>query len=181
MTPPSISRRQALAGVALYAASGQLLTAAGPPRILTETEYTVTVEICDSIVPGARAVAVGRYLDYQLSLGVDSCLLFARYLPIEPPYLNFYRSGLAALRSAAERIGRTPQQELTAQQWRQLALQMVRKSVAGWDGPPSDVLYYALRNDALDVTYSTDEGLKRLGIPVMHHSHSAAPPFDRER
>jgi hypothetical protein len=192
--PRSLTRRQALAGAgavgtlallarnpALYAASGQLLAAAGPARTLSEGESKILVELCEAMVPGARAASVGRYLDYQLSLPTDSCLLFARYLPIAPPYLTFYRRGLASIQTAAARLGRTHERELTAEQWCQLALRLFQKTLGDWDGPPSDILYFALRNDALDVTYSTDEGLKKLGIPIMHHSHSTAPPFDRER
>lgn len=190
-TPDSMSRRRAIAGagalgtvalvaggVPIHAAPGSRLGASGSLRSLSLREVALFNGFCEAVVPGATAESVGCYLDYQLSLPPDECLLFARYLPIVPPFLHFYREGAVALEKAVRR-GRggavTPPSEAD---WRLLARGMHGKSVAGWNGPPTELLYFALRNDALDVVYGTDKGLRKLGIPVMHHS-PRPPPLDR--
>ena len=162
----------------IYAASGELLAPAVAAGSLTAHESFLFEGLCEAIVPGARAASVGRYLDYQLSLSPDDCLLFARYLPIATPYLSFYRQGASAIDAAAQRIGPRAVRQMSSLDWRLLAQGLLRKSLVDWNGPPSELLYSALRNDALDVVYATEEGLRKLGIPLMRHSQPA-PPFDR--
>jgi hypothetical protein len=140
-------------------------------------EIALFNDLCEAIVPGARAASVGHYLDYQLSLAPNDCLLFARYLPIPLPFLHFYRLGAKGIESAAARAGDTSKSGPSQANWRQIAKGMYRESIVGWDGPSSPLLYLSLRNDALDVVYGTDKGLQKLGIPIMRHSR-AAPPLD---
>jgi hypothetical protein len=190
--PDSMSRRRTIAGVSalsalgfvagvwapLFAASDHRLGASDSPRSLNLREIALFNDFCEAIVPGASAESVGRYLDYQLSLPPDECLLFARYLPIAPPYLHFYRQGAVALEAVALRVQGAAATPPSEADWRLLAQGMHGKSIVEWNGPPTELLYFALRNDALDVVYGTDKGLRKLGVPVMHHS-PPPPPFDR--
>jgi hypothetical protein len=189
--PDSMSRRRTIAGASalgalafvasgapIYAAPDNRLSASGSPRSLSLREIALFNDFCEALVPGASAESVGRYLDYQLSLPPDECLLFARYLSISPPYLHFYRQGAVALEAAGLRGLGGAATPPSGADWRLLARAMLGKSVSGWNGPPTESLYLALRNDALDVVYGTDKGLRKLSIPVMHHS-PRPPPLDR--
>ncbi len=53
---------------------------------------------------------------------------------------------------------------------------MMQKNPDGWtNAPPAPLFYFALRSDAIDVTYGTMAGFERLDIPYMAHIEPARP------
>jgi len=49
-------------------------------------------------------------------------------------------------------------------------VEMMRQNkLQNWQGPSGQLVYMALRSDAVDVVYGTVEGYDALGIPYMPH------------
>ena len=92
-----------------------------------------------------------------------------RYLDVPPPYAAFYQPALAALDAHATRTHGHPFAALPPTQQSALVPTFAFAQPPGWQGPPSPLLYLAVRADAVDVVYGTHEGLARLGLPTMEH------------
>lgn len=78
-------------------------TAGAGFRSLTVGEGALLRAVCDSLVPGAAEAGVVHFVDHHLSVPYADSLLLARYLNVAPPYLDFYRAGLAAIEVHARR------------------------------------------------------------------------------
>jgi len=177
----SISRRDTLraAGTLTVGAlvGGELvsMTPAGAARAgaklrtLSEAEGAALGALADAVVPGAREAGIVPYLDHQLGLAPRDCLLVARYLDIQAPFIDFYRQSLGALEAYVRALTARPLAELIPAQRLQIALQLSEHQPAGWQGPPAPLFLFALRGDAVDVTYGTVEGFERLGVPYLAH------------
>lgn len=142
-------------------------------RILTESERRVLETLGDVLLPGARDAGIARYVDDQLS-GATS-LLFLKYMDYAGSPASFYKDGLSALdRESVGRFGR-PFAACSAEQQEGLVRDIAGGTPAGWSGPPAPLLYFVVRNDALDVYYGTPEGFDRLGIA---YAPLAIPPAE---
>ena len=102
------------------------------------------------------------------------CLLLVRYLDVPPPYLDVYRPALAALDTVSQSAHRKSFSALDEQAAINLVRTMSETNPEGWQGPPAPLFYFALRSDAVDVVYGTEEGFERLGIPYMAHIRPTA-------
>lgn len=138
-----------------------------PLRILTEQDAATLDLLGDAIVPGAAAAGLSRYIDHQLSVDSRDNLLILRYLRVNPPFDDFYISALRAFRQASGGMTKTLPDFITV---------MMRGNPDGWtNAPPAPLFYFALRSDAIDVTYGTMAGFERLDIPYMAHIEPAHP------
>ena len=177
----SVNRRMVLKGAALaslaYTVCGAevLLSpreahAQGLPlKVLTADERAALEALGETLLPGARDAGLAHYVDQQLSLDASECLLLARALGIMPPYVNFYRAGLAALDQSCANAHGVKFAALAPEKRAEFVEQIRQKIPEGWSGPPSPFFYFVSRGDAVDVYYGTVEGFDRLGIPYMPH------------
>lgn len=140
-----------------------------PLQTLSADEAQTLEALGDVLLPGAREAGIALFVDKHLSAPPSETLLTIRYLDVPPPYALFYKSALAALDAfAGGSFARVAPRH---------AVDIVRAIAntvpSGWKGPPSPLLYFTVRSDAVDVVYGTQEGFDKLGIPYMPH---IAPP-----
>lgn len=139
-------------------------------QVIHDPELIGLVEaIGEVLVPGARHAGIALFIDSQLARPASESLLLLRYLDINPPYWPFYRDGLRASDAAARRLHGQGFTALTPAQQTDLIQQIRQGTPAGWQGPPSPRFYLALRSDAVDVVYGTEQGFAALGLPYMAH------------
>jgi len=144
-----------------------------PLHTLTANDVTALDALGETLLPGSSAAGLAQYLDYQLSGDPAHSMLMIKYLGVPAPFDAFYRGGLRATESAAQALYGKAFADLNSQQARTLVTQMSAGHVDGWQGPPSALFYFVLRNDAVDVMYGTQAGFELLGVPYMAH---IAPP-----
>ena len=177
---PPRSRREFVAGAACLLT----FTVAGCVRKLTpaqarqegialrtlDTEAVATLEaLGEALLPGSAAAGLAQYIDHQLSGDPADSMLMIKYLRVNPPYRDFYLPGLTAARAASLRkFGKVPA-ALDVEQRTALLTLMSAGQLEGWQGPPAPLLYFVLRNDAVDVMYGTPAGFETLGVPYMPH------------
>jgi hypothetical protein len=131
-------------------------------RNLDAADGDLLGSLADAIVPGAGGAGCAHFIDHHIGVPPAESLLSLRYLDVAPPYAGFYRAGLAALRRLIE--GAEPRLALND------AIQcLLSPAIAGWQGPPPGLFYFAVRSDAVDLVYGTREGFKRLGIEYLAH------------
>jgi hypothetical protein len=160
----SPGRRQLIQGLswAAIAATGRLRRAfsgIGPSRpsatrlrFFTAREAEQLDTWGNALVPGARSSGLSRYIDRYVSVAPAECLLTLRYLDVAPPYGEFYRQSLQRLgpyHDIDEALPRMAERE--------------------------PLFYFALRSDALDVTYGTMSGFGTLGVPCLPHIAPRVP------
>jgi hypothetical protein len=140
-----------------------------PLRTLSAGEARTLERLGDVLLPGAGEAGIVHFVDHHLSIPPAESLLMIRYMDVPPPYLDFYRGGLAALDAHARATHRAEFASLPASVAQELVGGMGREQPAGWQGPPSQLLYFTVRSDAVDVTYGTRAGFEKLGVPYMPH------------
>jgi len=136
-----------------------------PLRTLTEAEAATLEAFGDVLLPGAREAGIALFVDHHLSVAAPDSLLTVRYMDLPPPYAPFYKGGLAALDAFAG--GRFA--DLAPDRAVALVKTIAATVPTGWRGPPSPMLYFAVRSDAVDVVYGTVEGFEKLHVPYMAH------------
>jgi len=140
-----------------------------PLRTLGANEAAILARLGEVLLPGADEAGIVHFVDHHLSVPPEQTLLMIRYMDVPPPFGDFYRAGLAAL----DRYSRTAHTlgfpDLAAESAQQVVGALGRQQPEGWRGPPSQLLYFVTRSDAVDVVYGTQEGFARLGLPYMPH------------
>lgn len=170
-------------GVLAFAAGKQLLwltpaeakSRGLPHHTLTEFEVSVLEKLGDIFLPGAADAGLTYFLDNQLATVSEESLLMLKYLGVNPPYIDFYRSAIQAIDSASRKIHKRPFFDLDQQQTEKFVAATATSNPDGWQGPPAPLFYFILRSDAIDVVYGTEAGFKRLGIPYQAHITPAKP------
>lgn len=182
MTPDDINRRKFVRNTGLGALSFSL---AGTQTLLTPRdayskgvtlqqlspdEASQLASFADHLLPGAAAAGVSQFVDHQLNIDPQQCLLMCKYFPdIKAPFVNFYRDGITAWAGAAMKNYGKPFSELTLEQKNAYTDSLWRGDVANWAGPPPPLFYMMVRSDAVDVVYGTKEGFDELNVPYMAH------------
>lgn len=138
-------------------------------QVLSEDEVATLEALGEGLLPGAVEAGIAHFVDSQLAVQADKSLLIIRYFDVPPPYADFYRGGLAAATAAALAAYGRPPRELPAEDLEVLIRSMSQNQLADWQGPPAGLLYFILRNDAVDAVYGTQEGFKKLGFPYQPH------------
>lgn len=164
---PALSRRDVLLGAGLglitIPAFGQGESA--DYAELTTQEAATLEAFGDALLPGARDAGLRRYIERQLASNTP--LLFWRYMDYPGTALSFYQAGLKALDAESVRRFGAVFPELSGEQQSTLIGSLAQQTPPEWDGPPSALFYFVLRNDALDVVYGTLAGFQKLGIPYL--------------
>lgn len=160
----SPQRRRVIRGLAwaVAAAAGRVCWPAGRAarlgsptdglRFFTPLEAERLDALGNAMVPGAGAAGLARFIDRYVSVDPASSLLTARYLDVRPPFGDFYRDGLRRLEDYPD------------------AAAAVRKLAE-----IHPALHFALRSDAIDVTYGTMDGFAALDVPYLPHIAPEAP------
>jgi len=138
-------------------------------KVLTEDEVATLEAFGDVLAPGAAEAGIAHFVDQQLSVDPNECLLMLKYFNIEPPYDGFYRGGLAAVNQISHKHHDKPFEELDEQAAVNLVREFSAANPPDWEGPPSPLVYLLIRSDAVDVVYGTVEGFQNMGIPYMPH------------
>lgn len=133
---------------------------AAPFRSFTAAEADLLGAFGDAIVRGSRAAGLAHFIDHHVTVPSAESLLTLRYLDVPPPYLDFYRAGLAALGPLATAM---------AHDWDKVIAALGGGTPAGWTGPPAALLYFVVRSDAIDMAYGTRPGFERLGVEYLAH------------
>ncbi len=140
-----------------------------PLRTLTDVETRTLSMLGETLLPGSVAAGFVHYIDHQLAVPASQCMFMAKYVGVSPPFLDFYRPGLAAVESLAQRRFGKSASALEAKAAHMLVSALSSGAAPGWEGPPAPLLYFVLRSDAVDVSYGSRAGFERLGVPYMPH------------
>jgi hypothetical protein len=162
-----------LSGCEAKLTPAQARTARVPLHTLTLSDVSTIDALGETLLPGSAAAGLAQYLDHQLSGDPAHSMLMIKYLGVARPFDAFYRGGLRATEAVARALYGKAVADLNPQQAGALVNQISAGHVEGWQGPPSALFYFVLRNDAVDVVYGTQRGFELLGVPYMPH---IAPP-----
>jgi hypothetical protein len=162
-----------LSGCKTKLTPAQARAAKVPLHTFAASEVTTLDVLGETLLPGSAAAGLAQYIDHQLSGDPAQSMLMIKYLGVPVPFDVFYRDGLRATETAAQALYGTAFAGLNSQQADTLVTQMSAGHVDGWQGPPSALFYFVVRNDAVDVVYGTQAGFEVLGVPYMAH---IAPP-----
>ena len=175
----SLSRRSAVSGAFAFAFTVSGIESVLTPRearaqnadfkVLSAQEVRTLESFGEVLLPGAAEDGIAHFVDHQLAAPPADCLLMLRYLDVPPPYVEFYRPGLAALNAVSQQAHGKAFAQLDAQARQGLVGAMSTGVPAGWQGPPAPLFFFVVRSDAVDVVYGTPDGFAKLGVPYMPH------------
>jgi len=135
--------------------------------LLTAEEIRTLEAICDTLVPGAIQAGVGAFVNAMLS---DSDRMLACELTGLPvAAIDFYPAALAALNRLAIQIGGAEMTALSLTDRQRVVDALLAPGTANWSGPPAALVYWAMRNDAVDAVYGVARGYDQLGVPYAEH------------
>lgn len=149
-----------------------------PFAVLSAQEAGTLRAVCEGLAPGAGEKGVAHFVDQQLGVDPDHSLLFIKYFNVPPPYVDFYRAALSAIRRLSEATFGAEVAALKAEDAKALLQSLRDDKAADWDGPPAPLVYQVLRNDAVDVVYGDKEGFASLDLPYL--AHIEPPPAWRQ-
>lgn len=141
-------------------------------QTLSARDVSILEALGETLVPGARDAGIAPYVDAGLTAKPEDSLLMIRYLDVPSPWNGFYQSGLAALDQYARTAMSKPFDELPDFQQSVVIRTISRDQPDGWSdagAPPAPFFYFALRGDAIDVTWGTQEGFERFEQPYLAH------------
>jgi Gluconate 2-dehydrogenase subunit 3 len=183
---PTTSRREIIkrgVGLLTVAAAGgiKMLTPAQarsesiPFRVFDRAEVEIIDALGEILLPGSAASGLAHFVDFQLAGPASDSMLMIKYLGLNPPFTDFYKSGIAALDNSAHMKFLRPFGALEAKDASAMVAAMAKGDIAGWNGPPAPLFFFVMRNDAVDVTYGTTAGFETLAIPYMAHIAPLTP------
>lgn len=149
-----------------------------PFSVLSAQEAGTLRAVCEGLAPGAAEGGAAHFVDQQLGVDPDHSLLFIKYFNVQPPYVDFYRAALSAIRRLSEATFGAQVAALKAEDAKALLQSLRDDKAADWDGPPAPLVYQVLRNDAVDVVYGDKEGFASLDLPYL--AHIEPPPAWRQ-
>ena len=145
------------------------------PKVLSENQANALAALGEVLLPGSVNAGLVEFIDHQLAAPVSEQMLMIKYLGVDPPFDGFYQQGLTALDQVANDAHGASFTTLDASQQSSLVMAMAADQLAEWLGPPAPFFYFVVRNDAVDVTYGTQEGMESLAIPYMAHIVPPSP------
>lgn len=155
-------------GVAMLLTPQQARSREVPTRNFNAQQVTTLERLGDAILPGASEFGLVHFIDHQLGVDPNDCMLIAKYFQVPPPYADFYVGGLAATANFAEQRTEKTLQSLDDAELRKVVQSMTNPATVV-DDISLFLFYLCLRSDAVDVVYGTPEGFRKLNIPFMEH------------
>jgi len=140
-----------------------------PLEKLTNTEVATLEVLAEGLVPDSVDAGVSHFIDYNLSLAANDCMLIAKYFQVPTPYLDFYRTGLALCETLGMEKNEGGLKALDSAELHQFLTTMGQTDSSMDSNFNLALFYLCLRSDAVDVVYGVPEGFARLGIPYMAH------------
>lgn len=138
-------------------------------QTLTSREVNAFDVLGEALVPGGRDAGFSHFIDAQISGASSSFLGILRYMDWPPPYVNFYRQGIASLSAQAMLQFGSDISALSEAQWGSLIGTITTMQPDSFADIPAALFYFVTRSDAVDVAYGTKAGFDRLGIPYLPH------------
>lgn len=132
---------------------------------LSTDERATLAAFAETLLPGATDAGIVLYVETQLAS--EKPLLFVRYLDYPEGLTSFYRRGLGALDGMSEMRYGQHFTNLSPDLRQAMARELSQSTPVNWTGPPAPLFYLAVRNDAVDVYYGTQQGFEKLGIPYL--------------
>ena len=164
-----LSFAYSMAGAKLLLSPAEAYAKSLPLNVLNSNQASILEAVTEILLPGARQAGIVHFVDYQLSIDANDCLLVLKYFNYPPPYSDFYRPALQEINRLSHTLFASSVQDLDQVKGQKL-ITSIRDGIAdSWSGPPAPLVYHVLRNDAVDVVYGTVEGFKKLGIPYLEH------------
>lgn len=157
-----------LGGASLLLTPAQARAKDVPLQKLTTLQARRLDVLADAILPGSAAQGLVHFIDHELNADPNEAMLIAKYFQVPLPYVNFYAKGVDVSAAMAERSLEKPLENLDAAEAARLVGQMAVPGTVV-DQFPIFLFYMCLRSDAVDVTYGTPEGFKKLNVPYMEH------------
>lgn len=139
-----------------------------PLKVLEPGEARVLELLGETILPGATEAGVVHFIDHQLGVGPNDCMLVAKYFQVAPPYHNFYAAGIKTAGGMAQKLTGKGIESLDKTGLQLLVKEMWKPGTVV-EGFPLFLFYMCLRSDAVDVVYGTPKGFETLNIPYMQH------------
>ena len=155
-------------GAAVLLTPKQARARAVPTQNLDAQQVKLLERLGDTILPGASELGLAHFVDHQLGVDPNDCMLIAKYFQVPPPYKDFYAGGVAATVKFAKSLTGKSIQELNDSELARV-VQSMTNPAAAVDGFSIFLFYLCLRSDAVDVVYGTPDGFKKLNIPYMEH------------
>lgn len=164
----AISSVMAVESGGLLFSPAQAHAASLPLRVFTRAEADMLGTLANVLLPGSREAGVVEFVDYQLSK--DLPLLIVRYFNWLGDLTGFYKEGLAALDRVSTKANGVPFVRNTPSRQDAIVGSLLGGQIDAWpEAPPSRLFYLATRSDAVDVSYGTVDGFKKLNVPYMPH------------
>lgn len=173
------SRRAAMRLSIAGTLAGGLTFGCGKPtpqtgKTLFTTEERATLgAVADALVPGSAAVGVVDFVATMLAER-DPRLCY-RFVSFPMPPEAFYKLTLASLNELSHAIRNKPFHSLTQSERVETVEKLFEPNLKGWRGPPTSLVYFVLRSDAIDALYGVQKTYARLDIPYMAHIEPPRP------
>jgi hypothetical protein len=155
-------------GVTMLLTPEEARAKAVPLKVLDATQARILEMLADVILPGSVAAGVVNFVDHQLGADPNDALLLAKYFQVALPYKNFYAAGTKIAAKMSQTVTGKAIETLDKAGLNSLVKEMAKPG-AVVDGFPIFLFYMCFRSDAVDVTYGTPAGFKKLNIPYMQH------------
>jgi hypothetical protein len=139
-----------------------------PLQKLTGADARILELLGDTILPGAVDAGLIHFIDHELGVDANQCLLIAKYFQVAPPFADFYATGSRLATSMARKLANKSVEDLDKADLQSLVKEMIKPGFIV-NGFSPFTFYMCLRSDAVDVVYGTPAGFERLNIPFMQH------------
>lgn len=146
----------------------------GCSRPGAQTEETLTADeratlgaVADTLVPGSVAAGVVDFVAAMLG-EPDPCLCY-RFVSFPMPPKAFYKLTLASFDDFSHATAGKPLAALAPSKRVHVVEKFLEPNVRGWKGPPTSLVYFVLRSDAIDTLYGVQQTYAHLDIPYMAH------------
>lgn len=142
-------------------------------QALTVDERETLGAVADTLVPSSAAAGVADFVAAMLA-EPDPRLCY-RFVSFPIPPRAFYKLALASFDDLSHAMMGRPLNALPPSERLRVVEKLVQPNVNGWKGPPTTLVYFVLRSDAIDALYGVQEAYTRLDIPYMAHIEPPRP------
>lgn len=142
-------------------------------QVFTADERETLGAVADTLVPGSAAAGVTDFVAAMLA-EPDPRLCY-RFVSFPMPPKAFYKLVLASFDDLSHAMMGRPLNALAPSQRLGVVEKLAQPNVNGWKGPPTALVYFVLRSDAIDALYGVQEAYTRLDIPYMAHIEPPRP------
>ncbi len=177
--PTDLPSRRTLIRMSLVAMAGQTLSlgCTEPAKtistsVLSPGERRTLAAIADALVPGASHAGVVDFIAAMLA-DPDPMLCY-RFLSLPIPPLDFYKASLDAIADLSVKVIGRSADALSVGERNVLIGTMLSPNARAWKGPPAALVYFVIRNDAIDAVYGDERTYAHLDVPYMAHIEAPA-------